>query len=133
MIFYAQQTFNVQASVQPLSCALDNWIAAWNIYTGALHHLSIHDPLASEAITPSNMWKRVGFSRFADEYWLLARLITEKMKLSAEKTEPVNDPAVQDCNSFNLRSDEEAILPKYDETSMRQVNSLIADFQKIFI
>lgn len=133
MIFQTQQTFNIQATLLPLSHALDNWINIWQVYSGGLQHLSVHDPLAGEAITPSNMWKRIGFSRFADEYWLLAKLITEKMKMSAQRSDPHSRPAALGAAASNMPSDDEAILTKYDETSMRQVNSLIADFQRILL
>ena len=138
MIFQAQQSFNVHASLQPLSNALDNWTAIWQVYSGALQHLAIHNPLVNEQMTPSNMWKRVGFSRFADEYWLLAKLITEKMKASSQ-TVDIFERNRSDAVEGSLLStsanpgDDEAILPRYDENRMRQVNDLISDFQRILL
>ena len=133
MIFQAQQTFNVLATVQPLSHALENWIVVWHVYTGALQHLPSHNTIVDEPMTPSNMWKRVGFSRFADEYWLLARLITEKMKAAAEQVELFGNPGVDSLAPTEVPDDDEAILSSYDETSMQQVNNLISDVQKILI
>ena len=79
-----------------------------------------------------DMWKRTGFMRYAAEYWQLANFILNRIsdnerQQSEKSPEPV---AGQDLND-QVSSGPDAILDKYDETSMRQVNDLIRDFQKV--
>ena len=62
----------------------------------------------SDVLTPENAWRRIGFCRHAHEFWLLA---------GEEGAGAGSDP----------------ILTRYDQTSMRQINDLIADFQKFQI
>ena len=77
------------------------------------------------------MWQRIGFTRFASEYWLLAKLIVERITNQARRGQ---DGLMTNANLTTTRDREESptsILDKYDETSMQQVNDLIADFQRV--
>ncbi len=121
MIFQTQQSFNVEAGLDTVDRALDNWLLAWQLYTSELC-LS-----AASVQTPTSMWKRVGFSRFADEYWLLARLIVVKMKTAVQNKHKRQSAADDSDGPADLG------LNEYDETSMQQVNDLISDFQQILI
>lgn len=79
---------------------------------------------------PDNMWRRIGFMRYTSEYWLLAKLIVDRIIEKARQKE------IASTASSSREYDEEpapTILDKYDETSMLQVNALIADFQKIVL
>lgn len=69
--------------------------------------------------------------RFAPEYWLLAKLMVDRIMNRASQRDSVSM-----INSAEMLPEGESgstptILNKYDETSMRQVNDLIADFQQI--
>lgn len=79
------------------------------------------------------MWKRIGFVRHASEFWLLASLMMDRIAaLNASQT--VNNTG-KDLNGINPLEDDylDPLPNKYDQTSMRQVNDLISDFQKVQI
>jgi hypothetical protein len=88
------------------------------------------------------MWKRIGFVRHASEYWLLASLMLDKISAAATKPKSPEfvSRALTDHASTSIVIDPgggtkgfEPVLERYDETSMRQVNELLADFQKMYI
>ena len=77
------------------------------------------------------MWKRSGFMRNAPEFWLLAKIVLERLESTLDNEEAADDLlGVSDGNrgSSTLSS---SVLDKYDETSMSQVNALITGFQKL--
>ena len=93
----------------------------------------------AEDLACKDMWKRIGFIRHASEYWLLASLMLEK--ISAAATKPKSPEFVSRTLTDHARIDDdtggtegfEPVLGRDDETSMRQVNELLADFQKVQI
>ena len=78
------------------------------------------------------MWKRIGFLRFAADYWLLAVLIVRRIDSKAQLYNRFGfavDSAAQE-RAFPSREELELpVLPEYDNTSMRQLNDLITEFQ----
>ena len=82
------------------------------------------------------MWKRNGFCRFCPDYWLLASLKLERLA-SAADSQSHEDIRQSPGNEGELLDDDDGpsdpILNKYDQTSMRQVNDLIAEFQRVHI
>lgn len=127
MVFQTQQSFGYDIQMLPIRNALDNWIRIWQVYSSQ-HATSIkHLPLQREP-GPDDMWKRVGFARFANEYWLLASLIVDRITAAALGS-TFNNPELQ----YGKEPDEDNVLTKYDETSMKQVNELISEFQKVLI
>lgn len=105
--------------MNPIRTALDNWIIIWQIYSDQGAATPRHDPVHGQIITPHIMWKRIGFSRYAYEYWTLAKLIVDRIAATAYMDDDDASPA--------------SLLPRYDDTSMKQVNDLITEFQKIGI
>jgi len=92
-----------------------------------------------DCLAPETMWKRIGFIRYAPEYWLLGSLLTDRISgvpnRDGHGSPPQSDdrdttPTSQQSNKPHIV---EPILDKYDQTSMRQVNDLITGFQKIQI
>lgn len=80
--------------------------------------MTIEDP----HIQPAEMWTRMGFCRYAPEYWLLAQLMADRLAMlgtsqQVNELEPLEEGPL------------DPILNKYDQTSMRQVNDLIMGFQ----
>jgi hypothetical protein len=102
---------------------------------------SPHGILQEDCLAPEMMWKRVGFVRFSPEFWLLGNLLTER--ISATTTTPqdqhfgrgdsVLGPSQSSPSRHSKPKSAEPILEKYDQTSMRQVNDLITDFQKFHV
>lgn len=83
-----------------------------------------------ESMTVFNMSDRIGFVRHASEYWLLAKVIADRL-FSFHSKEPGNSIGVRRGDDSTGSTGPEFILPKYDQTSMQQVNDLISNFQKV--
>ena len=80
--------------------------------------MTIEDP----HIQPEELWRRMGFCRYAPEYWLLAHLMADRLAVlgiskAENELEPLDEGPL------------DPILNRYDQTSMRQVNDLIMGFQ----
>ena len=140
MIFQHQNLFAVEGQLVPIRNGLRNWIGIWERYAAFPTSLSPHGGLQEECPAPELMWKRIGFVRFSSEYWLLGSLLTDR--LSATTAASQDQPSANGSPLGLLQSSSaahgktrsaEPILEKYDQTSMRQVNDLISDFQKFNI
>lgn len=136
LVFHHQSTFSCHGSLDSVKTVLQNWSSVWQAY---IQHISIDQrhspiPLDSQDIGPEEMWKRIGFMRHAEEYWLLAKLMVDNLS----RNEQSSDHVSQWASGFETStlSNAEAcsanpLLNEYDETSMEQVNALIADFQRV--
>jgi hypothetical protein len=140
MIFQHQNLFAVEGQLVPIRNGLRNWIGIWEKYAEVPSSLSPHGVLQEECPAPGLMWKRIGFVRFSPEYWLLGSLLTDRLSATT-----VTTPDTSSSNGSSLgflqtspnargkAKSAEPILEKYDQTSMRQVNDLIAGFQRFNI
>ncbi|GAB1309874.1 Zinc finger protein klf1 [Madurella fahalii] len=141
MIFQHQNLFGVEGQLVPIRNGLRNWIGIWERYAELPPSSSPHGILQDDSLAPELMWKRVGFVRFSSEFWLLGSLLTDRIS-STTIASPYHHPsgdssprgAFQDSPSARGKARSvEPILNKYDQTSMRQVNDLINDFQKFHV
>lgn len=64
----------------------------------------------------------MGFCRYAPEYWLLAKLMADRLAVLGT-SQPESELELLDEGPLD------PILNYYDQTSMRQVNDLIMGFQ----
>lgn len=80
--------------------------------------MTIEDSL----MQPEELWRRMGFSRFAPEYWLLAHLMADRLAVLGP-SQPESELEPLDEGPLD------PILNQYDQTSMRQINDLIMGFQ----
>ncbi|KAK3335187.1 hypothetical protein B0T19DRAFT_349001, partial [Cercophora scortea] len=141
MIFQHQNLLGVEGQLVPIRNGLRNWKTIWELYFGTWSSSPPHGTVPLDSLTPDNMWKRIGFCRHSHEYWLLGSLITDRISSTASKaTESRNEASLAQTFlgdptlSTQAKSiSAEPILEKYDQTSMRQVNDLIADFQRVQI
>ncbi|KAF7193887.1 Transcription factor 1 [Pseudocercospora fuligena] len=126
-IFQAQQSFRFDVQMAPIRCALSNWIMIWKSHHSE-HSREKRRPSNHETMTTrTEMWQRTGFSRYSVEYWMLASLLVERMATTQAKDQDLSGSS--DVISVKTEPPEEVDY-KYDETSMRQVNDMIAEFQK---
>ncbi|CZT23659.1 related to C2H2 transcription factor [Ramularia collo-cygni] len=128
MIFQSQQVFGYDDQMTPIRTGLENWVTTWQKYVQIYAVLQRHQPRSTDDQAFGSLWQRIGFYRSADEYWMLAKLMVDRVAISSqiEANRTIGDePATDDAQ---VKDD---ILGKYDETSMRQVNELITDFQRI--
>lgn len=70
--------------------------------------------------------------RHAPEYWLLASFIMDRISAANTSQQQIASPGGSSTEPVD-DGPPNPILNKYDQTSMRQVNDLIADFQKVQI
>lgn len=80
-------------------------------------------------LNADNMWQRVGFCRHAGDFWLLASVKVDRLSVAeAEQHRATRGELVPDDSEQS-----DPILPQYDQTSMRQVNELISEFQRVHL
>lgn len=134
MIFQQQNFLGVAGQLDHIRTGLQNWITIWDRYFD--DWLSSPGGAYSETcLSPDTMWKRVGFVRFSPEYWLLGTLLIDRISATAEQARQKASgrgmlQSTMDSGGRTRGKSLEPILDKYDQTSMRQVNDLIADFQR---
>lgn len=138
LIFHYQNSFSCQGSLSAIQRALKNWEAVWNVYMTRLSEQPRHSPVTSSMhdLVPDDMWKRIGFTRHASEYWLLAKLMVERLSKSNEENMEavaVSAGLAQSPASASGTDSIGPLLNQYDQTSMEQVNILIADLQRVCI
>jgi hypothetical protein len=137
LIFHYQSSFSCQGSLIAIQQAQKTWETVWNIYATRLAQEPRHSPVTSSMhdLDPDDMWKRVGFTRHASEYWLLGKFMVERLSKSKDDRETVGGSTgrVQSVVSISGVESGGLLLDLYDQTSMQQVNSLISDFQKVCI
>jgi hypothetical protein len=75
------------------------------------------------------MWKRVGFMKNAPEFWLLAKIVLER--LEADRHEEDATDSLWSGKGGDVPSLGFPVLEKYDKTSMGQVNDIITMFQRL--
>lgn len=128
-LLFLQQNSFVTEDCRIVRLALSNWHLVWETYTDQLSTSPPHAMVLPKDFIPGeNMWKRVGFMRFAPEFWLLTNVVVDRI-IAANRLPPSFDQAVADGSTEST----DPILRKYDQTSMRQVNDLITEFQKVQI
>ncbi|PPJ54821.1 hypothetical protein CBER1_08422 [Cercospora berteroae] len=126
MIFQVQQSFSPQLQLGPIYNALANWHLLWQRHIKVDPLMRSHDAALS-ALHITKLWQREGFSRFAPEYWMLASMLAQRLDRTDQD---VVDKSREEPEVKTEAKDE--LLENYD-TDMRQVNSLIAEFQKVML
>lgn len=128
MVFQSQQVFGYDDHMTPIRTGLDNWIKVWGIYMYRYSITQRHSPRPIGEDDLDSMWQRIGFYHSSDEYWMLAKLMVDRVTTSKHHE---RDQALKDGFSTDDARARDGLLAKYDETSMSQVNELIADFQRV--
>lgn len=96
---------------------LTNWKRAWLARKSILGELDVY------RVGPYDAWKRIGFMRYADEFWRLGLIIYKQ-------TEYMRSLKI-DGNRGPGGSMHKGFLKSFDDTSMEQVHELIMDFQGV--
>ncbi|KAF9894535.1 hypothetical protein FE257_006420 [Aspergillus nanangensis] len=129
LVFQYQSFFSAGHLLLRTYNALQNFKAIWNLYQTTMVGNMPHTTVDENQLTTENMWQRVGFCRHAGDFWLLAKIKVDR--LSATDAVP-NNPSVDQADGDEIEPSD-SILNKYDQTSMRQVNDLISDFQSVHL
>jgi hypothetical protein len=129
LVFQYQSFFSAGHLLLRTRNALRNFKNIWHLHentvTGRLPHTTIDENNPNTA----KMWQRVGFCRHAGDFWLLASVKVDR--LSAAETEQHH--TIRGNTAFEDSEQSDQILSKYDQTSMRQVNELILEFQRVHL
>jgi len=144
MIFQHQNSFGVAGQLVPIQNGLRNWIAIWERYFDLWSTSYPYGGEQDAQLSLETMWKRVGFVRFSPEYWLLGTLLTDRIVANAtalpqglysdEADEARARAEGRTAASGRIQARSvDPILDKYDQTSMRQVNDLITNFQRFHV
>ncbi|KAF5863071.1 hypothetical protein ETB97_010639 [Aspergillus alliaceus] len=108
-------TFNLQNSLifestfTPVQSGLENWRRIWN------------QRIPEDRYTPDRpqtIWKKIGFVRYAPEFWHLARIIVARMQYVSLD---------EDQSPSRTRAE----LSRYDHTDMVDVNGLIMEYRRM--
>ncbi|GFG20637.1 hypothetical protein IFM61606_00685 [Aspergillus udagawae] len=108
LTFYLQNSLVFEPTLAPVQTGLDNWRRIWNARQP--EDKDIPDQ-------PQTIWKKIGFVRYAPEFWHLARIVVAQIIASD--------------------SDEQCLLPsarglsRFDHSDMRDINGLIMEYQQL--
>ncbi|RFN45078.1 c2h2 transcription factor [Fusarium flagelliforme] len=102
LIFQHQNSFGGNDQLQAVYNALSNWKSVWETYSDEFSLSPPHVMVDKHDVAPDDLWRRVGFMRHSPEYWLLAKLLVDRLS-SPMITLP--------------SSSDEPILTRYDQTS----------------
>lgn len=108
LMFHLQNSLVFESTLVPVQTGLENWRRMWNARQP--EDKDIPDE-------PHTIWKKIGFARYAPEFWHLARIIVARVIASA--------------------SDEQSPLPaeqglsRFDHSDMSDINGLIMEYRQL--
>ncbi|KAE8373610.1 hypothetical protein BDV26DRAFT_62176 [Aspergillus bertholletiae] len=103
LTFSLQNSLIFETTLTPVQTGLDNWGRIWN------------KRIPEDRYTPDDphtIWRKIGFVRYAAEFWHLARIIVARVQSGSFPT----------CQTE---------FPRYDHTDMVDVNGLITEYQRM--
>ncbi|KAL5356484.1 hypothetical protein BJX96DRAFT_115931 [Aspergillus floccosus] len=108
LTFHLQNSIIFEPSLAPVETGLENWRRIWNE----------REPEDKNIPNlPDTIWKKVGFTCYAPEFWHLARILVAKMRAGAENEPDTPSPGQS--------------LHRYDHTDMTDVNVLIMEYRRL--
>ena len=84
MIFQARKLNFISPRVETLQAALRNWKEYWEILASSLKVLQRSAVRSADEFDLDNMWRRIGFVRHCDEFWLLGSLMVDDLVLNLQ-------------------------------------------------
>ncbi|KAF5236557.1 hypothetical protein FAUST_6471 [Fusarium austroamericanum] len=111
LLFHHQNSFGGHDQLQAVYNALSNWKMVWETYSDELSFSSPHVIVDKENVSPVDLWRRIGFMRHSPEYWLLAKLLVDRLSTPIETMTNPED-ALLDATTVT----QEPILARYDQT-----------------
>ncbi|TQS33389.1 hypothetical protein Golomagni_06270, partial [Golovinomyces magnicellulatus] len=134
LIFQYQNAIIGNGQLAAISQGLSNWRGIWEVYSARFSSTPPHVMVDAENVTAETAWQRTGFMRFSPEYWLLARLMVDR--LQHNEMMQVENSLLPSATSSTTSGGPAIVNPdlaEYDQTSMQQVNELISELKKINI
>ncbi|GIJ85676.1 hypothetical protein Asppvi_004537 [Aspergillus pseudoviridinutans] len=108
LTFYLQNSLVFESTLAPVQTGLENWRRIWNARQP--EDKDIPDE-------PQSIWKKIGFVRYAPEFWHLARIIVARI---------IASPSDEQCPLPTERG-----LARFDHTDMRDINGLIMEYRQL--
>ncbi|GFF38041.1 C2H2 type zinc finger domain protein [Aspergillus udagawae] len=129
LVFQYQSFFSAGHLLLRTHTALQNFKHIWHLHETTTIGQLPHTTVDESNLNTDNMWQRVGFCRHAGDFWLLASVKVDRLSVA----EAEQHTAIR--GEFVLEDSEQSdpILSQYDQTSMRQVNELISEFQRVYL
>lgn len=134
LIFQYQASFTHKPRLAPLRNAFANWKQVWLLRSGSGSpgaEISADQEASRSNFDPCEMWRRIGFMRYAPEFWLLAKIVLERLEADRHEVNVTNTLVDRSGKPNDILPLESTVLDKYDETSMGQVNDIITMFQRL--
>ena len=104
---------------------LDNWIKTWYMYTKNVLRNDSDLLVTDDDLEPDRMWTRTGFSQYAEEYWVLAKLLFRRL-LKGRRDALLNPTE----NGSGTRDEEGAEMSdQHDQPSMWTIQELVDELQ----
>ncbi|KAG7428558.1 Aryl-alcohol dehydrogenase [Fusarium oxysporum f. sp. raphani] len=116
LIFQHQNSFGGHDQLQAVRNALDNWKSAWETYSDEFSFSPPHVMVDRHNVATENLWRRVGFMRHSPEYWLLGKLLVDRLSSDSFGSP---ESTVPDASG----SAHEPILTRYDQTSKLSIRT----------
>ncbi|KAF5722896.1 C2H2 transcription factor [Fusarium mundagurra] len=113
LIFQHQNSFGGHDQLQAVRNALDNWESAWETYSDEFSFSPPHVMVDRHNVTMENLWRRVGFMRHSPEYWLLGKLLVDRLSTSSDSLGSPESTVLAASGSTH-----EPILTRYDQTTL---------------
>ncbi|KAF5675069.1 C2H2 transcription factor [Fusarium circinatum] len=113
LIFQHQNSFGGHDQLQAVRNALDNWKSAWETYSDVFSLSPPHVMVDRHNVATENLWRRVGFMRHSPEYWLLGKLLVDRLSTSGDS---LGSPESAEPDASG--SAHEPILTRYDQTTL---------------
>lgn len=107
-LLFNLQTSGLEPNFLPMENALTNWKRVWDRIPPTQHLV--------EQQLPGSMWLSLGFMRHAPEFWQLASIVLDRIRL------------LQTVKGDEVEASV-GIMQSYDEIDMSQLNGLIAEFK----
>ncbi|GFG07768.1 hypothetical protein IFM61392_05026 [Aspergillus lentulus] len=108
LTFHLQNSLVFESTLAPVQTGLENWRRIWNARQP--EDKDIPDE-------PQTIWKKIGFVRYAPEFWHLARIIVARI---------IASPGDEQCPLPTERG-----LSRFDHTDMRDINELIMEYRQL--
>ncbi|CAF3597515.1 unnamed protein product [Fusarium graminearum] len=113
LLFHHQNSFGGHDQLQAVYNALSNWKMIWETYSDELSFSPPHVMVDKQNVSPAELWKRVGFMQHSPEYWLLAKLLVDRLSAPIET---MTNPEDALLNATTVT--QEPILARYDQTTL---------------
>jgi hypothetical protein len=124
MAFHFRPTLGQTTALVPLQNAITHWGDIWTARPAAGARSAFGTPSAEKDsfATRNEMWKRVGFMKHAHEFWMLSRIIVDRIASSQTNALEADHGSCMARGAGDLVA---GVMDQYDRESMEQLRTTI--------